>query len=301
MKIALIDVDSHNFPNLTLMKLSAYHKAQGHSVEWWNGLKYYDVVYASKVFSDMYSPDIDYCVNAGEIVRGGTGYDTSTKLPKYIEHVYPDYRLYPGHKEAYGFLTRGCPRSCPFCIVSHKEGKISKQVAELAEFWRDQRIVKLLDPNLLAFIGHERLLEQLAASKAWIDFTQGLDVRMLSPDNIRLLQKIKTKMIHFAWDREKDSDQVIANLELFKRMTGIDRRKAAVYVLTNFDTDFEFDLYRVDTLRALGYDPYVMIYDKPTAPRDIKRLQGWVNNKIIWTRCDRFEDYVPSHRRRSQA
>ena len=95
MKIGLIDVDSHNFPNLALMKISAYHKAQGDDVEWWWGWGKYDRVYMSKVFDETYTPDIDEPWNATEIIKGGTGYGMDNKLPDEIEHMMPDYSLYP--------------------------------------------------------------------------------------------------------------------------------------------------------------------------------------------------------------
>ena len=290
-KIGLIDVDGHNFPNLCLMKISAHHKRQGDSVEWWNGFEHYDTVYKSRVFDDTYSTEDHTVINADVIIRGGTGYGLDNKLADEIEHIYPDYNLYPQFNGAYGFLTRGCPRNCPFCIVSEKEGRISRKVADLSEFWQEQKTIKLLDPNLLACKDHENLLQQLVSSGARVDFTQGLDARMLCRDNIGLLQKVKTKMVHFAWDGEKDSDIIIGNLQKYKRITGVDRRKAAVYVLTNYNTDFEFDLYRVNTLREIGYDPYVMVYDKQTAPRKVRLLQRWVNNRRIWATIDRFEDY----------
>ena len=138
MRVGLIDVDSHNFPNLALMKISAHHKARGDDVQWAIPLEHYDVVYQSKVFDDTYSPDIDWQPNADRIVKGGTGYGLDNKLPDEIEHIYPDYSIYPELTEdtAYGFLTRGCPRHCDFCIVGDKEGLRSVKVADLSEFWR---------------------------------------------------------------------------------------------------------------------------------------------------------------------
>lgn len=94
--IGLIDVDSHNFPNLALMKISAYHKQRGDQVEWWNGLKHYDRVYQSKVFTDLYTHDNEYVIMADEVIKGGTGYDLKNKLPDEIEHIMPDYSLYGG-------------------------------------------------------------------------------------------------------------------------------------------------------------------------------------------------------------
>ena len=118
MKIGLIDVDSHNFPNLALMKISAWHKAQGDDVEWCFPMNHYDVVYQSKVFDDTYSPDIDWYPQADKIIKGGTGYGLDNTLPYEIEHIYPDYDLYNIKDMAYGFLSRGCPRHCPFCVVA---------------------------------------------------------------------------------------------------------------------------------------------------------------------------------------
>jgi len=148
MKIGLIDVDGHNFPNLPLMKISAFHKSFGDDVEWFFPLNQYDRVYISKVFD--FTPDYEMCIQADEIIKGGTGYGLENKLPYEIENIYPDYELYGIKNIAYGFLTRGCPRGCKFCIVGQKEGLKSIQVAELGQFWRGQREIKLLDPNLLA-------------------------------------------------------------------------------------------------------------------------------------------------------
>ena len=172
MNIGLIDVDSHNFPNLALMKISAYHKQRGDQVEWWNGFKHYDVVYQSKIFTELYSNDNYYCVNADEIIKGGTGYDLKNKLPHEIEHQYPDYELYHIKNRAYGFLTRGCPRHCPFCIVSEKEGN-THTVAKLEEWWRGQNEIVLMDSNITASKDCERLFDDLINSKALINFEGG--------------------------------------------------------------------------------------------------------------------------------
>lgn len=293
MRIGLIDVDGHNFPNLALMKISAYHKAQGDEVEWCIPICHYDIVYQSKVFDDAYSKDIDWYPNADKIVKGGTGYGLDNKLPSEIEHMYPDYSLYPSLTQdtAYGYLTRGCPRACSFCIVAKKEGRCSQKVANLNEFWNGQKNIKLLDPNILACRDHLELLQQLAESKAYVDFTQGLDIRLTNEQNIALINKIKLKGIHFAWDNPKDDLK-----PYFDRYSKLAKHKphgryGTVYVLTNYGSTMEENLYRIYTLRDMGYDPYVMIYDKPNAPREIRLLQRWCNNILIFRKCPRFEDY----------
>ena len=290
MKIGLIDVDSHNFPNLALMKVSAYHKARGDHVEWWQGgLVRYDQVYVSRVFDDTYSKWEDPIINAEVVHYGGTGFNLTSTLPDEIEHQYPDYSLYPQYPDAYGFLTRGCTRNCPFCIVGEKESLVSRQVADISEFWRGQDRIKLLDPNLLACKDHEDILQQLAQVPADIDITQGLDARLITRDNISLLKKLKAKRFHFAWDQEKDSGPVLAGLNRLVRY-GISPWRITVYALTNFNTEFDFDRERVDTLIRMGMTPYVMIYNKPSAPQNIRDLQSWCNNPKIRGSC-KFEDY----------
>lgn len=297
MNIGLIDVDGHKFPNLVLMKLSAWHKARGDTVEWWWGFGKYDRVYMSKVFDETYSQDIPEPLNASEIIKGGTGYGLDNRLPDEVEHIYPDYSLYPAltRNTAYGFLTRGCPRGCHFCIVAEKEGRKSVKVADLSEWWSGQRYIELLDPNLLACRDHMNLLGQLQESGARVNFNQGLDARLLTIENIEAINAIRMKDIHFAWDYMKEKDAVIRGLSLYKEYATrrVHGAYATVYCLTNYDTTMEENLYRIYTLRDMGFDPYVMVYDKPNAPREIRLLQRWCNNRVIFKSVPDFYEYDP--------
>lgn len=294
MRIGLIDVDGHRWPNLCLMKLSAYHKARGDTVEWHDGRKGYDLVYMSRVFTDTYSKDYAGTIHADHIIKGGTGYGLQNKLPDEVEHTCPDYGLYPQFSgTAYGFLSRGCPRGCGFCIVGQKEGRKSVAVADLSEFWSGEKEIKLLDANLLACPDWEHLLGQLAESGATVDFTQGLDIRLVTPEKVAALNRIKTKMLHFAWDNPEDD--LTPYFMRFKELTSVkDYRKRRVYVLTNFGSTQEQDLYRIYALRDMGYDPYVMVYEKPTAPPETRKLQRWVNNKWLFHAVPDFRDFDPS-------
>jgi len=296
MKIGLIDVDGHNFPNLPLMKLSTWHRQQGDQVEMYDPMfsGHMDKIYMSKVFT--LTPDYEYCLDADEIVKSGTGYfypDGGCPLPHEIEHIYPDYSLYGITDTAYGFMTRGCPRGCDFCIVGKKEGLKSHKVADLPEFWKGQKYIELLDPNLLACKEHRELLQQLIDSKATVNINQGVDCRLLTEDNINQFKQIKLSKIHFAWDNISDGSKVLPKLTLYKKMTDCDMRKTIVYVLTNFNSTFEGDLERVYKIREVGMAPYIMIYDKQSAPQNVKKLSRWVNNRFIWF-ADlnaKFEDY----------
>ena len=312
MRVGLISVDSHNFPNLPLMKLSAWHKQKGDSVEWYIPIQHgfpnppLDRVYMSKVFS--FTPDYWDFVNAKEVIKGGSGYcisleegkevyhkENDSQLPYEVEHIYPDYSLYPELTKdtAYGFMSRGCPRGCDFCHVEAKEGHKAVKVADLSEFWRGQKNIVLLDPNITACKDWKGLFQQLIDSGAWVDFSQGVDIRLMTDEKAEMIKRIKTKNIHFAWDRYEDKEIVVPKFKMFKELTGWDKRKLTVYVLTNFNTTIEQDLERIYALRDLGYHPYVMVYDKEhTKPTDtVRRLQRWVNNRIIFDRVQRCEDY----------
>lgn len=306
MKVGLIDVDGHNYPNIPLMKISAWHKAQGDSVEWYNPMfsDEMDIVYMSKVFS--FTEDYIYPIKAKKIIKGGSGYCISLvddkevydkskdiKLPPEVEHIYPDYSLYGIEDTAYGFLTRGCPRGCDFCHVEAKEGRKSYKVADLSEFWNGQKNIVLCDPNILACREWKELLQQLIDSKAYIDINQGLDIRLMTEEKADMIKKLKIKQLHFAWDRYQDKDIIIPKFKMFKEITGINERKLIVYVLCNFDTTIEQDLERIYTLREMGYWAYVMLYDKNNIPQHhkLRKLARWCNNRFIFAKCERFEDY----------
>lgn len=307
MKIGLIDVDGHNFPNIPLMKISAWHKAQGDHVEWYDPMfsEHMDKVYVSKVFS--FSPDFEYHIDADEVVYGGSGYCINLfngkefydkikdiNLPSEIEHIYPDYSLYGITDTAYGFLTRGCPRGCHFCHVEAKEGRMSRKVADLSEFWNGQKNIVLCDPNILACRQWKDLLQQLIDSKAWVDINQGLDIRLMTEEKAEMLKQIKIKQWHFAWDRYQDKDEILPKFKMFKEITNINERNLIVYVLCNYDTTLEQDLERIYTLREMGYWAYVMLYDKEHIPEAhlLKKLARWCNNRFIFAKCQSFEDYL---------
>lgn len=326
MKIGLIDVDNrdnlyHCYPNLVLMKISAWHKNNGDTVEWYDPMfgGWYDIVYMSKVFS--FTPDFEYGINADKIVKGGSGYaihiengkevyGVDSPLPTEIEHIMPDYTIYwndetdfqdgkltkvgKKHREtAYGFMSRGCPRGCDFCHVKSKEGLVSVKVADLDEFWSGQKYISLHDPNVLACSEWDDILGQLARSHAKVDFNQGLDIRMMTQKKAEMLNEIRIEKIHFAWDRWQDKDLVIPKFLQYREVSSVHSHDLQVYVLTNFDTTHEQDLFRIEWLKDHGFAPYVMIYNKESLPKGhiTRKLQRYVNARSVFWSIDSFDDY----------
>lgn len=302
--------DSHNFPSVPLMKLSAYHKGQGDIVELLQEEGEYDLVYFSKVFSESSEPD--FVFSTKKIIRGGSGYDLDNKLPEIVENQFPDYSLYPEYNFAVGFLTRGCPRvNHTFCITPKKDGTCVRKVANLCDFWNGQPEIKLLDQNLLAYRGHMELLQQLVDSGVYVDFTGGTDARFTNEENLELLAKIKVKQHHFAWDDPRED--LRKYFIRIREMLPTDERNLSVYVLTNYWSTHEEDLMRIYWLRDHGFTPYVMVYDKQKyvtergklrkdvtehfSPEQIHHfrvcqlMQRWCNCRFVFRQCPDFKDY----------
>ena len=181
--------------------------------------------------------------------------------------------------------------------VASKEGRCSTKVANVSDFWTPEtgkKEIKVLDPNITACREKRDLMKQYRETGVLLDFTQGLDIRCLNDDDIDDINHMKIKILHFAWDNPKDDlEGKFKNFsKRFRRKTNI----GTVYCLTNYEDvsvneHIERALFRVYKLSEMGYDPYVMIYNKPDAPKEIRHLQRWCNNKIIFKKVPRFEDY----------
>lgn len=293
MNIALLPVDSQ-YPNLALMKISAYHKAQGDTVEWYNGLDRYDKVYAAKVFS--FTPDYGYYINADQVERGGTGYDIHKVLPPEIDRLQPDYTIYPqiDRKTAYGFLTRGCPNRCKWCIVPQKEGEIAPymDVDEIAAGGRTNLI--LMDNNILASDYGLQQIEKIIRRKYRVDFNQGLDARLVTDDIARILARVKwIKRIRFGGDTPRQ----IA--ECYRAINLLDSHGyRGEYFLYCIIIDFKESIRRISHWRT---NKRVIVHAQPyrdlnnphqVIPQWQKDMAHWADRKELYRSCD-FKEFEP--------
>lgn len=296
MKIGLIDVDGHHFPNLALMKLSRFHKQQGDLVSWYNPFEPYDKVYMSKVFT--FSKEYMYFVYADEVEKGGTGYDIHKTLPNFIDMLQPDYSIYPkvDGKTAYGFLTRGCPNKCKWCIVPQKEGKQHSymDVDEIAIEGRTNLI--LMDNNILASDYGLQQIEKITKKGYRVDFNQGLDARLVSEDVAMLLAKVRwIHSIRFGCDTPQQI------LECEKAMMRIDkyRKVPGTYLLYTIIGKDILECY--ERLSYFRKNKRVRIVGQPyrdfnnlhqNIPQWQKDMAHWATKHQLYACCD-FKDFEP--------
>lgn len=282
MIIGLHDGDETKFPNLALMKISAWHKAQGDTVEWWNPIFPYDRVYSSKVFS--FTPADPYLPH--DTIKGGTGYGLYTDLAPEIDAMYPDYSIYPECDYAIGFLTRGCIRKCPWCVVPKKEGAI-KLYRTWEEIKRpDKRDIVFMDNNVLASNHGINQIAEMAGQNVRIDFNQGLDARLVDKDIARLLSAVKwRRFVRMACD----TDAMIPIIERavnYLDECGIKPYRVFVYMLVQGVESAE---RRADALRKLGVEifaqPYRDFDNKIEPTREQKHFARWVNRKHLFKSC----------------
>ena len=291
MKIGLIDVDGHNFPNFALMKISAWHKSHGNEVHWYNPMftGHCDRVYMSKVFT--FSSDYEFHVDADEIIRGGTGYDIKSVLPQEIEDsTLMDYSIYPQYPFSVVFLSRGCIRDCPFCLVREKEGYI-KPVTPV-DLNPNGKWIEVLDNNFFANPNWHEAVEWIMRSKQKVKL-HGVDIRIMNEEQAAALKMMQHyRQPHIAWDLPKLDLQ--PQLETFARY--IRSSSITCYVLIGFNSTIEQDLHRVRVLKKMRYTPFVQAY------RDFENKRQrtwyevdfarWANNRFFLNSCD-FVDFEP--------
>lgn len=288
MFVGLHDSDKTDFPNYALMKISAWHKANGDQVEWWNPLFTYDRVYSSKVFT--FTPENPYLPE--NTIKGGTGYGVYTELPAEIDAMFPDYSIYPKCDYAIGFLTRGCIRKCLWCVVPKKEGQIRAY-----RTWReikrpDSRDIVFMDNNVLACQHGIEQIEDMGGANVRIDFNQGLDARLITPEIAGLLSKVKwIRSVRMSCDTDAMLNVVLTAIDRLAEK-GIKPYRVFVYLLVQ---DIESAERRAIALREAGADvfaqPYRDFVNNTEPDKEQKRFARWVNRKGIFKTVKRFADY----------
>ena len=290
MNIGLVDVDGHNFPNFALMKLSAWHRAQGDNVEWANLLfGSYDRVYQSKIFT--FTPDCSDFDGFCEVVRGGTGYDVKSRCPIEIEQsAAMDYSLYPQYPFSIQFFSRGCIRRCPFCLVHDKEGDIHP--VPPADLNPHGRWIEVLDNNFFANPEWKAAIDYLLRLGQPVNL-HGVDIRIMDEQQAYWLNKLRLRRnIHIAWD--------LPQLDLTEKLREVTSYlkpyKLMCYVLIGYNSTIEQDLFRIETLRSLGIKPYVMPFrdfENHRTPTQYERdLAQYVNKPQLFNATS-FADFSP--------
>lgn len=298
MRIALLDVDGHNgHPNLALMKLSAYHKNRGDTVEWYNAIDgHYDIAYLSKVFT--HTADYMEYIHADRIEKGGTGYSLTKELPKEADLLQPDYSIYPSidNKTAYGFITRGCPNKCKWCIVPKKEGNVRPymDVEDIAINGRTNLI--LMDNNILASDYGLQQIEKIIKLGLKVDFNQAMDARLVTPEIGKMLARVKwIKRIRFGCDTE----QQIGHCERAIELIDSAGYKGEYFFYCMLHGDIRENLSRVNHWKNRGkrYLPHCQPYlDFNSRIQNIPQWQldmaRWADRKEIF-RTVEFAEYEP--------
>ena len=288
MKVAIHDNDKTKFPNYALMKISAWHKAQGDEVEWFNPLFSYDKVYSSKVFT--FTPEDPYL--PPDTVRGGSGCGLYGQLPQDVDDMFPDYSIYPDCDHAIGFLTRGCIRKCPWCIVPKKEGYIKPYRTWEEVKRKESRDIVFMDNNVLASDFGIEQMEKMIGTGVRVDFNQGLDARLITPEVAEVLAKLKwIKMLRTACDTDEMLDVVVEKIELL-REKGLKPYRVFTYVLVK---DIPSAERRCIALRKIQAEPFAQPYRdfvnniEPTEEQ--KEFARWVNRKWIFKKVPTFAEY----------
>lgn len=289
MNVGLIDVDGHNFPNLALMRISAYHKARGDNVEWaYPIFGRYDRVYKSKVFT--FTPD-NYDYYSCEIVKGGTGYDIHSKLPEEIDRTNPDYTIYNIKDVSYGFLTRGCSNKCKWCIVPIKEGAVAPY-RDIDEVAQGNKKIILMDNNILASDYGINQLIKISKRGYKVDFNQGIDARLITDETAKILASVKwIRYIRLACDTRSQIDAILNAHDLLAKY-GYNKSVFCYFLIKDYDDCIQ----RLNVLRKYKwFDPFGQPYRDFTSNQKIpkwqKKMARWMNIKSIYRTID-FSDYL---------
>lgn len=280
MKVGLINIEPKIF-NTAYMQISTFHKKRGDTVEWWTPIEHrlFDVVYCSSLFDYTDKSEIP-----DDVICGGTGFDVTSRLSRVMENCNYDYSIYPRCDRSFLWFSRGCNRNCPWCVVPQKEGRTHS--VSIKNLNPRTKYVVVCDNNFFANPKWELTILWLRSLKLPCDF-QGIDIRDITGKQVLALSCIRHyKQIKFAWDNPGDEEKVLVGIRLMTKY--IMPYQLMCYVLIGYSSTEEEDLYRVETLRGLGIDPFVMPYNRSDLYQ--RTFARWVNMKAIFKKV-KWEDY----------
>ena len=308
MHVRLVQLDG-KIPNLALMKLSHWHKSQGHAVELTTSVQPGlfeappDLVYASSIFN--YSrPRLQELRSAWpNAMLGGTGtghYNTVEETIGQERYEHYDYSIYPDYPWSIGFTQRGCRLKCPFCVVPKKEGR-PEAVNTIQDIWRPdtERKIVLLDND---FFGQDEDLwreriDEIRDGGFRVSFNQGINIRLIDQEAAEALASIEyrddqfeRRRLYTAWDNLGQERTFFEGLERLNN-AGIPSKHIMVYMLTGFrpGETMEEVRYRHRKLVEAGCMPYPMVHER-YATKELKDFQRYVIGRyaefVDWNKYD---------------
>jgi len=246
--------------NLALMKISAWHKANGDNV-FFRGIGYFDLTYGSWLFN--FSP------KAVCDIEGGPGVSVSTRLDNKFEGK-PDYSLF-NLDYSVGFTWAWCLRKCPFCIVPKQDNP--KNHKSIWTFHDSQfKKICLLNNNTFSDPQWKETFEEIWDADLTVIDENGYDLRLLDDEKAEALHKTKwATPLHFAWDSVEDESRIVNGLELLSKYH-MRSTSNGVYVLIGYNSTEEEDVHRCQVIDNYGLTPYPMPFKRTKRLMKFKRF-----------------------------
>lgn len=312
MTVRLVQIDGA-LPNIALMKLAHWYRAQGHSVHLTRQIYRSlfdpapDLVYASSIFSS--SADRLRLFRAewpDAIIGGSATVDPLTVEQKLgvASYEHYDYTDFPDFDASIGYTQRGCRMSGPnspcrqFCIVPDKEG-FPKSTNTIAEIWRGDghpKKLHLLDNDFFGGPQWRDRIREIRTGGFKVCFSQGINTRLINQEAAEALASVKYRNTKFnerklytAWDNIGDEAIFWRGVKVLDN-AGVPPSHLMAYMLIGCDIleTWERIWYRFNRMVECGIEPYPMVFDKRR--KDLVCFQRWVITGLY--RVVPWGDYV---------
>ena len=324
MRCLLVHVDG-KLPNLALMALSAWLKAEGHDVTFTSkvtpelGDQHYDKVYASAIFTKS-APLVEQLLKwwpEAEVggtwrnLRGPNNEDLNPKISDIVPTQFTelDYSAYPKFRSSLGFAQRGCRFACSFCFVPWKEGR-PNTFSTIDSIWRGQghpKQLHILDNDFFGSPECPDRIEEIRHGKFKVCLNQGINLRIISDKQAAALATIEyrndafsRRMLYTAFDNLQDHRVFFRGVDRLAEH-GIPSSHLMSYMLVGYEKDetWERVWLRFNAMIERKIKPYVMVHEDAKLRRDdegsptwkdLRALARWVNMGL-YRRIPDFRDY----------